>query len=130
MECGEGGFEMTTTEKYFIALGAKKVDKSKVKFPSHLKMEDRHYNAYILPDGTEICVDCSGWPNITQSYPDFKKWVLEKMPNGGEFSILAGDWFWWLDNNSDPQAHKREFIKDNEILEAAVIAATSYLLNN
>ena len=90
---------MTTTEKYFRAY--------------------RKHNDFGLGD-----VKLGGiLPNITQHYPDFKKWVLEKMEGEGyEPEIEEGKFYWVLGNNAEPA----EEIKDNEILRAAVIAATRY----
>ena len=71
-------------------------------------------------------------PNITEYYPDFKKWVLEKMDEDGlKLSVsVCGALFktqlisW--DNDIGRCESESIEAKDNEILEAAVIAATRY----
>ena len=67
---------MTTTEKYFKALGWKRRTNTENDYPSCPIMNS--HGMYV-----------SGYPNITQSYPDFKKWVLEKMEGEGWWPELT-----------------------------------------
>jgi len=66
-------------------------------------------------------------PNITQSFPDFKKWVLEKMEGEG-FTPSMNYCFQWENDFHESRGLRfiREIIKDNEITWAAVEAATKY----
>jgi hypothetical protein len=65
-------------------------------------------------------------PNICESMTDWIKYVQKEMPNKGEFSILAGCWYWWLDSENH-NINTYEEIKDHEILLASVRAACDYL---
>jgi hypothetical protein len=68
-------------------------------------------------------------PNITQHYPDFKKWVLDKMEGEGMRFEIVGYVAQFYKGSAlffDKDTVAYEEIKDNEILEAAVIAATRY----
>jgi len=117
---------MTTTENYFTALGWEYWKDEKNPNGLWVKYEPS------IEDGLHFEV----LPNITQSFPDFKKWVLEKMEKDGYkltvSAILSA--VGWVPVNSNKietiETHGCVGIKNNEILEAAVIAATSYLLNN
>ncbi len=66
-------------------------------------------------------------PNILEHYPDFKKWVLEVMEGEG-YGYSIDYCFQWGNEFSDNARLKfiREEIKSNNILHAAVIAATRY----
>jgi len=109
---------MTTTEKYFTALGW-------VWLSPHTADERDGYYGWVDPEGVEWP---NGLPNITQSYPDFKKWVLEKMEGEGyEKKIDMAIWM-WTPLNIDLKVLEQP-IHHNEILEAAVIAATIYFEN-
>ena len=102
---------MTTTEKYFRALG----------------WEEIKGGWRSLGSETELTWSVTSLPNITQSYPDFKKWVLEKMAGEGfyyEFDGLHGCVEWRKEPFDEPVFE--ELIENKEILEAAVIAATRY----
>ena len=112
---------MTATENYFKAKATSFRQILVGGYNEHTKYVDG-VNAYLI-DGEWVRPD--GRIDLCQSYPDFKKWVLEKMPNCGSFSILANYWYWWLVDGSDGK-NVFEEIKDNEILEAAVVAATRY----
>jgi len=108
---------MTTTENYFKALGwefgsfAIKRAGSPIACRYSIKS----------PDGEGH----NSLPNITQSYPDFKKWVLEKMEEEGmAFHCSYGAFIW--NKIGSPMATPPVHIKNNEILEAAVKAATKY----
>jgi hypothetical protein len=100
-----GGFEMNITEKYFKALGL-------------AEFYDAQWN-FIGADGDLY----NTFPNITQHYPDFKKWVLEKMEGDGYEFTLNGGMIGWIGDRSFSHI---KGVKDNEILLAAVIAATRY----
>lgn len=68
------------------------------------------------------------FPNILDSFPDFKKWVLEVMGEEGYVLTSSGNqWAYWLYLMDAEHPIFDEPIKDNNILHAAVIAATRYL---
>ena len=105
---------MNITEKYFRAIGWRYVDQIGNN-PYGWFLGSYHHRSLELP-------------NITESFSAFKKWVLEKMVLGDgrpmKYSIgieRGDDWNWWADHTT-----YSEPIKNNEILEAAVIAATRY----
>jgi len=94
---------------------------------------------WIAPDG----VRRKKLPNITQHYPDFKLWVLEDMEAEGFHPHLTLDdtivsdgmggetdgpaillWVWG--HETKPTAQIEQEVEDNEILCAAVVAATRY----
>ena len=102
---------MTTTENYFKALGWEKIK-----------------GGWRSPETeTELIWSVTSLPNITQSYPDFKKWVLEKMEGEGwRYEIEDGTGYWMKYIEEECCGSLEHVIKDNEILEAAVIAATRY----
>ena len=116
--------EMTTTENYFKALGW------------HLSRPHQPNGSWDFHDGEKwICI--SKLPNINQAFPDFKKWVLEKMEGEGyklEVDPVYDevDWFSMkllTRKNNEEQSKSKLLVeptKDNEILEAAVVAATRY----
>ena len=101
---------MTPTEKYFRAIGC--------------KPKPHAYNSWNDPAGKRLCM--SGLPDITQSFADFKLHVLEKM-EGEKFSLNleddGGNICW---RNPLPFTEIWQDVIDNEILEAAVVAATRY----
>ena len=97
---------MTTTEKYFEALGWVK------------KTSAYSFVVWIHKDGIAETL-----PNITQSYPDFKKWVLEKMEGEGWRFFTIFNYATFADKDGNEIDAE---IKNNEILEAAVEAATRY----
>ena len=105
---------MNITEKYFRAIGWKPKPFSSV-----------------CPDAwgpkETSAADACSLPNITQSFPDFKKWVLEKMEGEKMHLLLClpGSVVWGRDSIKD-YTQEAEYIVDNEILEAAVVAATTY----
>ena len=112
------------TEEYFRALGWKR----------KINTKDSYCTAPITnpeagPDNDERLY-WSAYPNITQNYPDFKKWVLEKMEgeeaelrviHGGVKWVVPMDEFTYSELTFESTVHN-----GNEILEAAVIAATRY----
>ena len=117
---------MTTTEKYFKA---RATSFRKIIFGGYEEYSEwvEGVNAYLV-DGEWVRNDRY---DLTQSYPDFKKFVLEKMEREGfRMNIVHQNQTsrglvpicQWLGIHPDPI----EEIKDNEILEAAVIAATEY----
>ena len=64
-----------------------------------------------------------GLPNILESFSAFKEHVLEVMGEEGfTVAIMFGD-FMWVSKKKDSL---EEPIKDNDILTAAVLAATRY----
>ena len=124
---------MTKTERYFQLLW-RKVKEADIQHPTHLEQGDKHLNRYIDDEGREHCIDCSGFPNIIRNYPDFKKWVLEKMEAKG-MELMVGPQnldgiksVSWI--NYEMQVITRKEIKDNEILEAAIDGAIKYLEEN
>lgn len=67
--------------------------------------------------------------SILESFPDFKREVLEVMEGEGYFLILDKRRALWIAKENYDVAIDEVFwntIKDNEILRAAVIAATRY----
>ena len=123
---------MTTTEKYFKA---RATSFRKIIFGGYEEYSEwvEGVNAYLV-DGEWVRNDRY---DLTQSYPDFKKWVLEKMWLEG-YKMIIGDltvggymhtyveWNW----RKKETAIYKEIIKNNEILEAAVVAATRYWEEN
>jgi hypothetical protein len=99
------------TEKYFRLRGWEQLD---------------DYGTWFSPDfkATKVCV--YNLPNICESMTDWIKYVQKEMPNKGQFSILAGYWYWWLDSENG-NINTYEEIKDHEILLASVRAACDYL---
>ncbi len=111
---------MNNTEKYFRALGW---------FQGCATPDPESAYVWVQPPnqiyGEEL-------PNITESMSAFNKWVAERMEKYGyKYRIHVGQWIWGFSASLLFDEHdKGEFkepIKDNEILEAAVIAATRYL---
>ena len=64
-------------------------------------------------------------PNILEHFPSFKKWVLEEMEKRGYKLVVSTLWSSWYAGAENPVYETK--IKDNEVLEAAIIAATNYL---
>lgn len=117
---------MTTTEKYFRALGFEWGLCPKL---LHGTQKDE-WCWMSKKEGYKTKFE--ELPNITQHYPDFKRWVLLEMGRRNvklHVTMKRVGWHYFGDNI--PLMEKmRGFsseIKDNEILEAACEAATHYL---
>ena len=82
--------------------------------------ESRKVNPDVTPRKSDL-------PNITESFSAFKKWVIEEMDRRGWKLTNSGRFVQWMPKKSQPVGGLYEEIKDNEILSAAVIAATEYL---
>ena len=129
---------MTTTEKYFRALGWERVPSSMIYAGVPLYRPENQQQGpqgfYWVENFEETRKSnpaiYNPLPNITQSYPDFKKWVLEKM-EGFKLSVDPQVWAmnWIAVHPWEKESTVGIGIKDNEILEAAVIAATTYWEN-
>lgn len=109
---------MNLTERYFSALGWRPF--------YHAVLGLSHF---ITPEQKRIEVP-EELPNITQHYPDFKKFVVEEMEKRGITYFIKEHKFFWgkewdVKDIYDEVANKP--IKNNEILEAAVEAACEYL---
>ena len=134
---------MTTTEKYFKALGWVYQPITTQPFTGRIE-QSRDPSKIDKPYQRESM----GWvkgshaleklPNITQSYPDFKKWVLEKMEGerdnrfeGGLKLVVYFNQVAWM---FSPLSfiHKEDIpnlwtnVENGETLEAAVEAACRY----
>ena len=104
-------------ERYFKARGWEFTDTI---MPAYWRLPNRG----IIPYGSE--------PNILESFPDFKEHVLEPMGEEGCIGLIEA-------MDCDPprlffvwdfgEGASNEEIKDNNILHAAVIAATRYFKN-
>lgn len=70
-------------------------------------------------------------PKILESFPDFKREVMDVMEDNGFYPIikkkeLGGLYFVWDNRWMQSKPTLEELIIDNNILHAAVIAATRY----
>lgn len=102
-------------EEYFKALG-------------WLPVTHKNYPDTILYWLSPSKIEFGSLPNILESFPDFKKWVLEVMEGEGYVLTSSGNqWAYWLYLMDAEHPIFDEPIKDNNILHAAVIAATRYL---
>ena len=110
---------MDVTEKYFRALGW-------VQCEGHDALMSLPY--WEAPETLQGTLTLEQLPNITQSYPDFKKFVLEKMEGDYFVLIVMSTFIEWKNMEVENSSYTKT-IKDNEILEAAVIAATRYFEN-
>ena len=109
---------MTITEKYFRSIGWE--------FRLNLDLKAM---VWMLPEAEACPQNRKPWkiklPEITQSFADFKKWVLEKMEGDGFLLAKnAGGMTFFV----NPKNNKffSELPKNNEILSAGVVAATRY----
>ena len=118
---------MNITEKYFRAIGWEYhlyLDKC---FQDEPWFEQSPHNKIVWDE----CLYHEELPNITQFFPDFKLHVWEKMrmkmyiwkPTIDPYAIVRQR---LNEIEGCPEAVAQEEIKNNEILEAAVIAATRY----
>ena len=112
------------TEAYFVARGC--FIKQQIRKEGENKFKMRDY--WCLPDGEFIEWDDYGLPKILESYSAFKEHVLEVM--GGEnfrltMSFSEVSWI-TLKGPFLDRVSIGEKIKGNDILHAAVIAATRY----
>jgi len=97
------------TEAYFVARGFRKM---------HIDSA-----MWKLPNGTAFGLEL---PNILTSYPDFKEHVLEVMGEDGWVLEIENEWVWWKLPDRPTMPQLTHEIKSNNILHAAVIAATRY----
>ena len=103
---------MTLTEKYFRAIGWNYFNRTP-DWPRGYWSESE----FFKPKYKEL-------PKITQSFPDFKLHVLEKMRGEGYWFTVNPSTVVWQPKLSD--VFYLESHKDNEILSAGVVAATRY----
>jgi len=123
---------MTTTENYFKAFGWEKQPiviqpfTGRIRVSSDPSDTDKPHQRESMGwvKGSHVFEDL---PHITQSFPDFKKWVLEKMEGEGYALTNSGRFVNWCSTKSQIKTDLYQEIKNNEILEAAVISATRYL---
>ena len=108
------------TENYFRELGWKRRTNTENDYPSCLVMNSQ--GMYL-----------NNYPDITESFSAFKKWVIEEMERLG-YELTCGNGACWAGPIEKPESFafkSRHYIEepiiDNEILSAAVIAATRFL---
>lgn len=74
-----------------------------------------------MPGGKEFCLDCGGLPNILDSFPDFKREVLEVMEGEGWILSTGELASCWIHDSDPTKMYFEEVIKDNHILRAAAL---------
>lgn len=123
-------------ERYFLALGWLRVKRHE--FYAGVRLGDapceylwvEKYEEVRKPDPKYY----ADLPNILESFPAFKEFVLERMEGGGYSYYIADvmseasgyEWGKELSWQNKGHSEYNELIIDNEILKAAVIAATRY----
>jgi len=117
------------TENYFKTQGWMRVPS--YAFYAGIKINDSGWDNFWVPSELEVRSPDPKYykelPDITQSFSDFKKFVLEPM-EGEDFyfeaDLLHDSVQWRIEPFDGPKY--MEVIENNEILEAGVIAATRY----